>query len=607
MLKTYTKPLVIFLLALMTQPPIQAQIISQGVPPDWETYAEKTNYKETPRYAETIEFCKRLAKASPLIRYETFGKSGEGRDLPLIVAAHDTFTPEAARAAGKAVVLIQAGIHAGEIDGKDAGLALLRDAAITKTQSALLDKVVLLFIPIYSVDGHERASPYNRINQNGPKEMGFRANATNLNLNRDYMKADAPETRAWLALWNKWRPDLFIDCHVTDGADYQYNVTYQFERHENATRAVREWEEKVIEGRAVPAAEAAGNLLAPYLEFRDNRDLTKGIDEFIATPRYSTAYVPLRNAAALLIETHMLKDYRTRVKGTYDFLRAVLAEVNRDPERLHRAISESERETIEAGSGKRNESASIALRMELTDKPTPFHLKGVAYKTELSDVSGALRVIFDSSKPLDLTVPFYRDARVAVSVLMPSAYIIPPQWAEVMDVLRAHGLKLQRLSAPLTVDVESYRLREVKWASQSFEGRVMVACKPELVRERRTYAAGSIIVPMNQRDARVAVHLLEPAAPDSFVAWGFFDSILEQKEFGEDYVVEKLAREMMAKDENLRREFERRVMDDPKFAQSPRARLQFFYERSPYFDKQIGLYPVGRIVAPFDANSTDLK
>src|SRR5712691_13019545 len=191
---------------------------SRPVAPEWLTHAEKTNYRETPRYAATIEYSKRLDEASPLIKFQTFGKSGEGRDLPLLIAAEgETFTPEAARRVHKAVVLIQACIHAGEPDGKDAGLALLRDIAITKTRTGLLKNVVVLFIPIYNADGHERVSPYNRINQKGPVEMGWRATTTNQNLNRDYMKADAPETRAWLSLWNKWRHDLFIDCHVTDG------------------------------------------------------------------------------------------------------------------------------------------------------------------------------------------------------------------------------------------------------------------------------------------------------------------------------------------------------------------------------------------------------
>ncbi len=582
-----------------------AQSTTPTAPPEWQTHAEKTDYRETPRYDETVAYSQRLAAASPLIRYTSFGKSGEGRDMPLLVASEGgTFTPEAAHSAGKAVVLIQACIHPGEPDGKDAGLALLRDIAITRTRPHLLDHVVILFIPIYSTDGHERFGPYTRINQNGPAESGWRGTATNLNLNRDYMKADAPETRAWLRLWNAWNPDLFIDCHVTDGADYRYNITYQYEHHENAPASVRAWMKAAL-ARVVPATEAEGNLLSSYLEFRDNRDLTKGIDSFISTPRFATGYTPLRNRPGLLIETHMLKDYRSRVRGTYDLLRCMLEEVNRDPQSLLHAVHVADEETIAWGSTY-DASRHYPLRFELTDKAVPFQLKGVESHRELSEVSGAVRVIF-GTKPVDLTVPLYDDARVTAAVAPPLYYIIPKQWTSVIDVLAAQGLRLQRLSEPATIEVESYRFSEVKWAPAPFEGRVMVSFKTTPVRERRTFSAGSVVVPLAQPSAQVALHLLEPEGPDSFVAWGFFNPIFEQKEYGESYVLEKLAREMMAKDENLRREFEQRLVNDPKFAASASARLNFFYERSPYWDAQMNLYPVGRVTSALNVRLVDFQ
>lgn len=582
-----------------------AQSTTPTAPPEWQTHAEKTDYRETPRYAETVAYSQKLDAASPLIRYSSFGKSGEGRDMPLLIASEgETFTPEAARSAGKAIVLIQACIHPGEPDGKDAGLALLRDIAITKTRPHLLEKVVILFIPIYSTDGHERFGAYTRINQNGPAESGWRGTATNLNLNRDYMKADAPETRAWLRLWNAWQPDLFIDCHVTDGADYRYNVTYQYEHHENAPAPVRDWMKAAL-ARVVPLTESEGNLLAPYLEFRDNRDLTKGIDSFISTPRFATGYTPLRNRPGLLIETHMLKDYRSRVRGTYDLLRFMLEEVNRDPQSLLRAVRTADEETVSRG---RTFDASrhFPLRFELTDKAVPFQLKGVESRRELSEVSGAVRVIF-GTKPVDLVVPLYDDARVTATVAPPLYYVIPKQWTSVIDVLAAQGLRLQRLAESTTLEVESYRFSEVKWAPAPFEGRVMVSYKTTPVRERRTFSADSVIVPLAQPAAQVALHLLEPEAPDSFVAWGFFNPIFEQKEYGEWYVLEKLAREMMAKDESLKREFEQRLVNDPKFAASANARLQFFYERSPYWDAQMNLYPVGRITSALNVRLVDLQ
>lgn len=562
---------------------------------DWRTHAERTDYRETPRYDETIAYVKRLAAASPLIRYTTFGTSGEGRALPLVIAAEGgDHTLAKARAAGKLVVLIQACIHAGEADGKDAGLALLRDIAITKTRADLLRNVVVLFIPIYNTDGHERWSRFNRINQQGPDAMGWRGNATRLNLNRDYMKADAPETRAWLKLWNEWSPDLFIDCHTTDGADFQPNITYQYEARANVHSAIATWMRAAFDGRIRPATEADGNVLSPYLTFRDNRDPAQGVDAFISTPRFATAYVPItRNRPALLIETHALKENRSRVIGTYDLLRRTLEEANRDPSSLRDAVKVADAATMSA-----NYDASnlLPLKLELTNKSEPFELKGVEFEREMSDVSGADRVIF-KDKPRNYTVPFFTEARTTASVVTPRYYVVPPQWTDVIERLALHGVGFTRLKTALTVDTETYRFRDVKWVGVSFEGRVPVTYKTEVVRQKRIYPQNSVLVNLNQPAWRVAMHLLEPAAPDSLVTWGFFNPIFEQKEYAEDYRLEKLAREMLANDEKLRAEFEARVKADATFAASPRQRLQFFFERSPYADSEMNLYPVGRLMS----------
>jgi murein tripeptide amidase MpaA len=583
---------------------VMTQTRTPPVPADWQTRAEKTDYRETPRYEETIAYSRRLAASSPMIRYQSFGTSGEGRDLPLLVAAEgETFTPEAARKAGKAVLLVQACIHPGEPDGKDAGLALLRDIAVTKTREGLLNKVVVLFIPIYNVDGHERFGPYNRINQNGPAEMGWRANATNLNLNRDYMKLDAPETRAWLKLWNQWSPDLLIDCHVTNGADYLYDITYIYEHHEHVPKAIVDWHREAFDGRIFPATEKAGTLLAQYMTFRDNRDFSKGIDAFIMPPRFSTGYSPLRNSPGMTIETHMLKDYRTRVRGTYDLLLYTLAELNHHTEKLLRAVRSSQEEALALGRGF-DKSRLVPLRVDLTEKSFPFQLKGVEARTDISEVSGKARVVF-GTKPVDYTVPFYDEVKVTKSVAPPLYYIVPPQWKDVIEILAAHGLRLQRLAAPAEIEVESYRFSDTKWAPWPFEGRLRASFKTSTVRERRTYAAGSVVVPLAQPGSRVAIHLLEPDAPDSFASWGFFNAIFEQKEDAEDYKLEKLAREMLARDENLRREFEERLKADEKFAASPEARLRFFYQRSPYWDRQMNLYPVGRITTQVNLGLAD--
>jgi hypothetical protein len=560
-----------------------------------QTHAESTNYRQTPNYADTIAFAKALADASPAIEYRGFGHSGQGRELPLLIASEtQTFTPEAAFEQGKAVVLIQACIHSGEPDGKDAGFALLRDIAITKTAAGILENVVLLFIPVYNTDGHERSTPYNRINQNGPESMGWRTTSTYQNLNRDYMKADTPETRAFLRLWNEWDPHLFIDCHVTDGADYRCNITFHHEHHAGVDNAVLEWERDVFDNRVAKATEAAGNVISWYLEFIDNRDLTLGTRDFNGSPRFSTGYAPLRNRAGILIETHMIKDYRSRVVGTYDFLRAALTEVNNDPDRLIQITHEADHRTIDAAETY-DPSNLFPVDFELTEETTPFELKAFEYQTEQSDVSGDLRVIY-GREPLDLTIPMYDTFRVTAAVAPPLQYIVPTQWTSVIEVLHAHGIEFRSLAETTSIEVESYKLSNVQWPGEPFEGRHMPRFDVERVEEVREFPAGSIVVPLAQPLGKLILNLLEPQAPDSFARWGFFNAIFEEKEYAEHYVLETLAREMMAADAELKREFEELLASDPQFAASPAHRLRFFYKRSPYWDPQMNLYPVGRIV-----------
>lgn len=555
------------------------------------TRAEQTQFIETSRYEETLDYCRRLEKASPWIKVTSFGKSPEGRELILVIASKEkAFDPATAAKTGKPVVLIQAGIHAGEIDGKDAGMMLLRDIAVTKQRAALLDHAIILFMPIFNVDGHERFGAYNRINQDGPKEAGWRTTSRNLNLNRDYMKADAVEMRAWLRVYTAWWPELLIDCHVTDGADYRYDLTYAFDSGPQVAPAVAAWLRKVVDEQMVPALTASGHMASPYIFLKDDADPAKGMTSFPYTPRFSTSYTVLQNRAGFLIETHMLKSYGTRVKATYETLAALLAAINRDPEALRSAVRSADADAAKPG--------KLPLTFHVSDKTRPIHFAGVEYHRELSEISGAIWIQY-GGKPIDLDLTMADTLEPVVTVQKPIAYIVPPQWTEAIEVLKTHGLKLQRLTAPVTGTFDGYRLTDPNWAATPFEGRHQVTFKTErLTGMQRTFPAGSIVVPMDQRSSAVAAHLLEPQGPDSFVAWGFMDAIFEQKEFGESYVLEKLAREMLAKDPGLRAEFEK-ALEDPAFAASSNKRLDFFYRRSPWWDERIGLYPVGLVTAPW--------
>lgn len=563
---------------------------------DWTTDAERSGYERSPNYADTIAWLERLDRAAPQLALLSFGRTPEGRDMKLVVAASDgEFTPAKARAAGKAVVLVEGGIHSGEIEGKDAGLALLRDLTVGQKHPDLLDHVVLLVIPVFNADGHERASRWNRINQSGPTEKGTRGTAQNINLNRDFVKADAPEMRAWLALFDAWRPDLFIDIHSTNGADYQYDLTWFLEEWDNLHAAPRAWQQDALVGRVFPATERRGHLLAPYLELVDHRDIVKGLSNFGSGPRFSTGYVAIRNRPAILVETHMLKSYESRVKATSDLLVEVLAEVNARPEALRSAVARADRETIARID---DTTARVPLVFSTAAKPEEFQLKGYAYTQTASEISGDVWTQYDRKQPKVFEIPFWRQLEATVSVAPPAAYAIPPAWAaDLVERLDAHGISHFASDAERSVTATRYRLREPTWAARPFEGRIRIdKVEVEPRSETMKLAAGTVIVPLDQAGANVAIHLLEPQAPDSLLAWGHFNIIFEAREYADARVAEGLAREMLRDDPALREDFDQRLRE-PKFAQDPQARLAFFFERSKWAEPELGMYPVVRLDA----------
>jgi murein tripeptide amidase MpaA len=565
---------------------------------DWTTPAEAAHFRTTPDYADTVAYLRKLADAAPgKLKLETFGTSPQGRPMTVVIASGDgTFTPEAARQAGKPVVLLQAGIHPGEIEGKDAGLMLLRDYAVAGKLPHLLDKAVLVFVPVFSVDGHENSSPYHRINQNGPDSMGFRGQSQYLNLNRDYVKADAPEMRDWLKLWQRWQPDLLMDIHTTDGADYQYDLTWYLEDPHKLDPGVSAWQQKLLGERVIPAYERRGHLASIYLEFKDGRDPRKGIVNFGSGPRFSTGYAALWNRPALLVETHMLKSYETRVRATYDLVALMLEQTGADAANLI-ATNRKADEAVVARA--RDPKAAVALTFKEDPASTPFQLKGYAFSLTHSDVSNSEWIQYDPSKPRTYDIQNGNGLLPDATVAPPAAYVVPAQWTQVIDKLDAHGIAYRRLGHEATLKVQAYQLDKPQWAAKPFEGHLMLRDFAQTAVAREVaLPAGSVIVPMDQRAANVAMELLEPQAPDSLLRWGFLDAVFEPKEYGEPRVLEKLARDMMAKDPALKADFERRLREDAAFAASPSQRLFYFFERSPWYSAQnVGLYPVYRIDA----------
>jgi murein tripeptide amidase MpaA len=557
--------------------------LAVGASDPWVTPAEAAGFERTPRYDATVAWIRKLAAAAPEIKLVSLGKSPEGRDIWMVVASREgVTTPKALRAAGKPVLFVQAGIHSGEIDGKDAGLMLLRDMTVKKVRSALLDGASLLFVPILNVDGHERFSPFTRINQRGPTEAGWRTTSRNLNLNRDFTKLDAPETRSLVRALDEWDPDLYLDVHVTDGADYQYDITFGSNGPKGWSPSIADWLAKTLAPALRSQLAAMGHVPGPLIWPIDDNDLGKGIIEGTAAPRYSNGYSDARHLPGVLVETHSLKPYRQRVLGTYVLIETALAVLGREGKALRVAMAA--------------DRARRAPTLPLDFKPgreDTIEIAAVESRQQSSAVSGGQRVVWTGRPVAQRLLLQHADAPV-VTASRPRAYWIPPAWSDVIERLTLHGVRVERISAAREVEVDMYRLADAKLAASPFEGRVLVTAAATTERRRETFAPGSVRVSTDQPLGDLAILLLEPASPDSFFQWGFFHEVLQPTEYAETYVMEPMAEAMMAEDPALKQEFEKAVAADSALAGNPKERLQWFYRRTPFFDERFRLYPVAR-------------
>ena len=547
---------------------------------DFMTDCEKSGFVKTPRFEETMAWFRKLEDFSPMVKVGSFGSSPQGRDLSMVIVDKDGLQdPEKIRAKGRVIILIESCIHAGEPDGKDASMMFLRDMIVDKKNIDLLDDVSFLFIPVFNVDGHEDFSAINRINQNGPEELGTRNTSQYLNLNRDFLKADAPEMRAWLKLYNRWMPELFIDVHVTNGADFQYVMTYAIEnRGTIMEEGLRQWSLDVYEKQLNERMEKVGYPLFLYASFRKYNAPESGILIDIFDPRYSEGYAASRNRLGLLIENHIYKPYEQRVKATIEAFIASARILAENKETLVKAIAHADKVVSSPEYRK--------IPMDLTFKPVNKDSVWVDYlswarDTVKSDLSGADWVRHNYDKPITLKCPLITSYEPTSSLQLPEAYILMPQWTDVIALLDLHDIKYTRISQQKQVEVETYRYTKAVFSSRQSEGRIPVL-KTEYTTQKETLMVpeGSVIIDMNQPNGRLAAWLLEPSAPGSLVYWGFFNQVVQSThEFWIrlPYMEEK-GRELLAKDPVLKAEFEERKKD-PKFANDPQAILNFFYQK----------------------------
>ncbi len=555
--------------------------------PSLTTHAERSGLTQTGRYDEVDRLCHDFARTYPrAVRCLRFGVTPQGRSMWALVASQSgALTPEAAQRAGLPVTLIQGGIHAGEIEGKDAGFLALREQLARP--GALKDQV-LVFVPVFNVDGHERFGAWNRPNQRGPEQMGWRTTAQNLNLNRDYVKADAPEMQAMLALVKAWDPLAMVDLHTTDGAQFEHDIAIMVEPVHAGDAALREaggaWRNGVIAALA-----GQGALPLPfYPSFVESDNPASGFRDSVPTPRFSQGYFLLRNRLGMLVETHSWRPYPHRVRVTRQTVDAVLALMSRHGRSWRQAALAADARVL----------TELPLTWRTRDDAREIEFRGYAYTRTPSDISGALMTRYDETRPEVWRLPLRdRIEPERVRAAPRAGYLVPAEHAAwVGEKLAQHGVRFERLAqARPGAAAQVFRATAVKRDAATTEGRQRVSLTGEWRDETRDLPAGSLFVPIAQPLAALAMHLLEPDAPDSMATWGRFANAFEPKEYMEPYVAEQVAREQLAASPALREAFEARLRDDPAFAASPEARLTFFHQRHPSWDERFNLYPVLRL------------
>src|ERR1700736_995884 len=557
------------------------------------TVAEQSHFLRTGRYDEVVRLCAAYERTWPdAVRCTQFGHTPEGRPMfVLTVSRTGALTPEQARKRNLPVMLMQGGIHAGEIDGKDAGFLALREL-LSSGSPDVLKAFVLVFVPVFNVDGHERFGHWNRPNQVGPEEMGWRATGQNFNLNRDYMKADTPEMQAMLRLLGAWDPVLYVDLHVTDGAEFQHDVSNTLEPfyagdpglHPAGSALVKELNEKIATMGSVPLD------FSPSFVVDD--DPASGFAAGPPQPRFSHGYWALHNRFALLVETHSWKDYPTRVRVTHNIILSLAEMMAKQGTQWREQQHEADSRGLRLG------GQDVALDFENGPHVTMIDFQGYAYTREPSAISGSLVTHYDNKKPQVWHIPF-KDVVVPKRHLKAptGGYVIPAADAAWVGAkLALHGIRFERTpKAQADVQLETFRASKVAYSKATFEGHTTMTFEGQWQPETRAIPAGSLFVPIAQPNARVLVALLEPQAPDSLGAWGFFSTAFEAKEYMEPYVAEQVARELLAKDPKVAAAFNQKLASDPEFAANPQARLDFFYRLSPSWDERLNLYPVYRI------------
>ena len=554
---------------------------------DFETHFEKSNGLETATYQQTIKFYYNLAEVYPEISIKAIGETDSGEPLHLVTLNLDAvFDFSKIKEHNKRILLINNGIHPGESDGIDATMMLIRDIVQGKIEAP--KKTVLATIPIYNIGGSLNRNSTTRTNQNGPKEYGFRGNARNYDLNRDFIKCDTKNARTFARIFHLVKPDVFIDNHVSNGADYQYTLTHVFTQHNKMGNDLGDY----IHTEMMPTLKQ--KLLeknwdiTPYVNVF-NQVPEEGFSQFMDYPRYSTGYATLFNCLGVMVETHMLKPYKQRVEGTYELMKSMIDITEEQGDKI------SELRNSALANFQSKKTYPLDWMMDTTKKTT-LNFKGFEGHFIESKITGANRLKYDRTKPFTKKISYQNYFKPSLEVKIPDAYIIPQGWHNVIDLLKLNAVKMHVLERDSTITVESYKIEDYKTREMPFEGhylhyKVTVSKNNQNI----TFKKGDVIIKTAQPSFRYIIETLEPQAPDSFFNWNFFDTILQQKEWVSPYVWEDLALKILDKNPKLKVEFEEKKKNEKDFTDQWYAQLDWIHKQSKYYEKAHLQYPIYRL------------
>ncbi len=538
----------------------------------------------SPDYNNTMAFVERLVAANPTqFKSQIIGFSNSKRAIKMVVATEQGFFDADQLAnSTKPTVLIQAGIHAGEIDGKDAMFMLLRDIATGKRRD-ILKKVNILFIPILNVDGHERSSHFNRINQRGPSKMGFRTNANNLNLNRDFTKLDTPEVKSVLKVINDYNPNLYIDVHVTDGADYQYDVTYGYNPvFASESPAIADTLDRYFKPVIDNKLASQGHIPGPLVFVMNKRNFKEGLAGWVATPRFSNGWGDLKSLPTILVENHSLKPYKQRVLGTYVFIDGAIDALSKHGHELANAVKKEHAFVPK----------QLIVQRGYSKDPVEIAFKGIRYTSKVSTLSGQTEVQYIGEKEDYTNLPVYWQKDVQKRIEVPKAFFIPPAYTDLIEKLSLHGVSVNKLVGENTQPLKQAKIDEHSFAKSPFEGRFRVTATFDYKPAINVNLDGWFEVTTQQKAGELAVHLLHPEAPDSFFSWGEFNTIFQRTEYMENYALIPFARNMLKEKPKLALQFDQKLKTEKSFASNADARLDWLYQHSPFYDEAYLKYPI---------------